>query len=808
MEDSVKRDRGDWTEDESGGQTPERNEDGRDTGGFISRRKLLASIGMAGAAFAAGNLLPNRMGETVALAVYGGGSAEMLAGAGNLECATIPGLRSMASAPAAGTIYFVTDSGQEGFFAYDAADTTSPDNTGTIVVSTPAGTGYRFKRIIETEYLSVKWFGAKGDGSTDDTQRIRDAINAVSAMGGGTVFFPRGTYIVAPSLSSRIDLKSNVNLLGEGTNSVIKVKNNAGDYWTIFGTMNPASARVENVRIAHLCIDQNVDNNTSCGIDPAKDAAGNYYWRQFCIALYDYENIVIDHVRFDPTCGVNTITLNKPTCQKATITDCEFRFVHAKGTSTANYDNSAVYLNGTNHTVMNCKFYAAIDAKALGAIETHTGQSVITGNVTDGYCTGVNLQASEQTTALDHCDMTIAGNTFSNANNGIQLWPRLGYPLKNVTISGNTISLNNTAHLRITTTGIGTAGGAEDVGAFENITISGNTILFKEELTYRSSLDGAFTCGIGFTRGADTSVNPLGIEYRNILISNNLIRNAPTFGIHIGCPNPAPKTSTFSNLEITGNVIVNAGHFPSPAVTEQYNTGIYLRKTAMNAKISNNCIIDTYDSCKMLYSIRINDNDGTYTNVEASGNFIQAKQGGPWLDLGGSVTVSDTNKRIKFASEHPPASGTFDPGDIVLSIKTSIMDGQTPSGYKCASGGTIGSLSGVTATGSSGSNKITVSSSSQLKVGQWIDIVQSDSTTVSRKILRIGGNELRLDRSLTAAASSGNVSFTVPVLKTFGAVGKLPGIVKTTTLTTVTALEAEVNKLKDALRDYGIIASS
>lgn len=42
--------------------------------------------------------------------------------------------------------------------------------------------------------VNVSGYGAKGDGVTDDTAAIQAAINAVMAAGGGTVYFPRGTY--------------------------------------------------------------------------------------------------------------------------------------------------------------------------------------------------------------------------------------------------------------------------------------------------------------------------------------------------------------------------------------------------------------------------------------------------------------------------------------------------------------------------------------------------------------------------------------------------------------------------------------
>ena len=53
--------------------------------------------------------------------------------------------------------------------------------------------------------FSVRNFGAVGDGKTVDTPAINHAIDAAAAAGGGTVYFPAGSY-----LSYSIHLKSNV----------------------------------------------------------------------------------------------------------------------------------------------------------------------------------------------------------------------------------------------------------------------------------------------------------------------------------------------------------------------------------------------------------------------------------------------------------------------------------------------------------------------------------------------------------------------------------------------------------------------
>jgi len=75
------------------------------------------------------------------------------------------------------------------------------------VVYTPAGTG-AVATTMQTklrESVSVKDFGATGDGTTDDSAAIQAAIDAVAARGSGditrgTVIFPAGTYLIDTQL--------------------------------------------------------------------------------------------------------------------------------------------------------------------------------------------------------------------------------------------------------------------------------------------------------------------------------------------------------------------------------------------------------------------------------------------------------------------------------------------------------------------------------------------------------------------------------------------------------------------------------
>jgi len=64
--------------------------------------------------------------------------------------------------------------------------------------------------------FNVLDYGAKGDGVTDDTDAIQRAVDA-AALGGGTVDFPAGTFLI----SSPVQLKSAVNLRGVTNLSIL-----------------------------------------------------------------------------------------------------------------------------------------------------------------------------------------------------------------------------------------------------------------------------------------------------------------------------------------------------------------------------------------------------------------------------------------------------------------------------------------------------------------------------------------------------------------------------------------------------------
>lgn len=96
--------------------------------------------------------------------------------------------------------------------------TPGSDDGGTVIVPNladgGAGTSGSCWRRVFTGPLSVRWFGAVGNGSANDAPAIRRAIAAATRPTSltSTVYFPGGTYRIA----DQVDITGSVNLLGDG----------------------------------------------------------------------------------------------------------------------------------------------------------------------------------------------------------------------------------------------------------------------------------------------------------------------------------------------------------------------------------------------------------------------------------------------------------------------------------------------------------------------------------------------------------------------------------------------------------------
>lgn len=116
-------------------------------------------------------------------------------------------------------VFTITDKGIEGIYNYNP-DSSLPDDTSRTIIS---GTR-RYERVVDG-IVNVKWYGAKGDGITDDTQAIQKAINKNL---GGTLFFPEGIYLADNIQNNSVDI------VGSGSNKTfLKTKTNGATFFKL-----------------------------------------------------------------------------------------------------------------------------------------------------------------------------------------------------------------------------------------------------------------------------------------------------------------------------------------------------------------------------------------------------------------------------------------------------------------------------------------------------------------------------------------------------------------------------------------------
>jgi hypothetical protein len=419
----------------------------------------------------------------------------------------------------------------------------------------------------------------------DDTKAIRKAI-AAAAASGAVLYFPSGTYIVSPQRGDEpdrmlFDLPSGLTLCGDGAESIIKIADHVGYYLTIFGSSEQYPS---NITFRNLFINQNAQNASK--VD-AEGGAGEYFTRLYAIRLMDCVNFTVDSCHFT-YCGANSINVGGPNARSVQIMNSTFRFeplvvIGQDDHLRHGYDNSGIYIHSTDHVIARNTFTApwpppaAVTQgpppsfdwnKAGGAIETHRGPSLVTGNLIDGFSVGINVvggdagfPAANPPVVADPAGepngIKVMGNTMRHVNSGIVLWSPAGYPLQDVQIIGNTIEISNKAWSDAA------PGGNSSLGiklvdsppvygyAYADMNISENIISF--ELSPHPATQGAdyYTYGIGLCASGPIT---------NVTVTNNVILNSPCKGIDISDLHVLGITaSPAKGVKIFRNLIDNAG---------------------------------------------------------------------------------------------------------------------------------------------------------------------------------------------------------------------------------------------------------
>lgn len=121
--------------------------------------------------------------------------------------------------------YYITDPGRQGVFDYDAADRNSVDDSVMVLVTSG---GARYRREGGQEALDVRWFGARGDGRSDDWYAIQKGIDYIlnHELAARTLYFPAGSYLITrpliiARLSGRVYRQASISLAGPAPSRTI-----------------------------------------------------------------------------------------------------------------------------------------------------------------------------------------------------------------------------------------------------------------------------------------------------------------------------------------------------------------------------------------------------------------------------------------------------------------------------------------------------------------------------------------------------------------------------------------------------------
>jgi hypothetical protein len=547
--------------------------------------------------------------------------------------------------------------------------------------------------------LSVKDYGATGNGTTDDTAAIQAAVNAAATF-GATVFFPPGTYIVAPDATYKLCVRIPAGLRGMyGDSATIKVKSGVGNYHAVISNWSSQGSFGSPTTLTHLVIrdltiDQNSTGNVVTDPSPYPGPMFNGFPR-FAVAIQGGMNaglLKVLRVRVLDIDGVNTFYA---LARDIVIDDCDLTV----STVATDHDTSAIYTNcnivgGSVRITGN-----RINAPSVGnvgartAIETHGGTQDVSANTVKNFFKAGNVTGVE---VFPGQGIRWFGNKFLNVRYGLQLWSRSyatntgPYGLRNAQILNNLITLDpagwTPGAVSTDVRGLFLDNPDLTVGTglpFVDITIDGNEIVF---LTGHTGHINDSNChGIDWKRLYPPASG--GVD-RNIRITRNTITGAIGSGIRV-----ATVSGDYADaFTISDNIIRNPGQGTSPAggaLSTGFANGIMLVGQLKNSRVNNNLILDDQTTPTT--------NDGLYLVPQFSGSSNNEA-------IGNRVPVAN-NKKIETSTSLSGGwlirmdHGTYSAVPGIVAVGSEIRDLATGTVYRqvTAPEGVTWQIPGVTA---------------------------------------------------------------------------------------------------------------
>lgn len=543
-----------------------------------------------------------------------------------------------------GITYLITSIGTTNFVAIGAASNT----VGIYFTATGVGSGTGTALTSVTvqaklqQTISVKDFGAKGDGSTNDSVAIQNAVNTAQ-----NVYFPAstGAYIIG----STINVPSNTNIIIDNSVTVKAASGLTGDIFKV--------TSANNVNFNGGTID---GNSASAGAN-----------------------------------GINIVTSTNCSVQNCTIKNTQTHCIYVQGTSSTYCQYILIENNNISYSITApCfTFIYTNYLKLIGNTIHHSSSAGMTSGASN-YITASNNQVySNHDDGLafgDSCsNLTITGN--NSANNGAEGINVDG--CNHATITGNT-SYNNLLGITVWNRSPGNVNAGYNIvdsnvveSCAQNILIADGQpgIVVTNNISRNSgnfaTLPGTNSYGIYVSTGAGTIIannliaNSLksgiyAVSTIDVTIKNNLIENNAHYGIELN------SGTGFGRNVISNNYLLGNGDGST------YIYGIYDGTSGYRNVFDSNVFVDESSPVKQTTPFYIQESLVWITNNRN----LSGTSNLPVINSGSIGNVFQQNNSWQL-STYAPTSGTWNVGDIVLNANPA-SGGYI--GYVCTVAGTPG----------------------------------------------------------------------------------------------------------------------